>query len=132
MEINSILLDTNSYSFFIAGDDKVYREIEKAKAVYLSGIVLGELYAGFIRGRNLEDNERVIKHFLSEPRVAMIGISPKTASIYGEIIVNLTNKGKPIPTNDIWIAAQCLDVGAKLITFDKHFLTIPKLKVELY
>lgn len=132
MEIESILLDTNSYSFFIAGEDKVFREIERAEIIYFSSIVMGELHAGFVRGRSLKENERVLKNFLNEPKITVIGISPKTAKIYGEIVVDLTNKGKPIPTNDIWIAAQCLEIRAKLITFDSHFEAIRGLKVEKF
>jgi tRNA(fMet)-specific endonuclease VapC len=30
-------------------------------------------------------------------------------------------KGRPIPLNDVWIAAHCLDTGACLVSFDRHF-----------
>lgn len=36
-------------------------------------------------------------------------------------MVQLRRKGRPIPTNDIWIAAQALQTGADLISFDAHF-----------
>jgi len=38
--------------------------------------------------------------------------------------------GKPIPTNDLWVAAQALEHGAVLITFDQHFHDVPGLRVE--
>ncbi|MEI8139196.1 MAG: PIN domain-containing protein [bacterium] len=37
----------------------------------------------------------------------------------------------PIPTNDIWIAATALELGASLITYDAHFATIPGLIVDV-
>jgi predicted nucleic acid-binding protein len=36
-------------------------------------------------------------------------------------------KGTPIPANDIWVAAQAMEFGAELITFDKHFQVIDGL-----
>ena len=49
MASNIILLDTNSYSAFISGNKTVSRFVLKANSICMSSIVLGELYAGFIR-----------------------------------------------------------------------------------
>jgi len=35
-----------------------------------------------------------------------------------------------VPVNDLWIAAQTLECGATLVTFDHHFLGIPTLRVQ--
>jgi tRNA(fMet)-specific endonuclease VapC len=32
----------------------------------------------------------------------------------------LRRKGKPMPTNDIWIAAHAMESGAELLSFDRH------------
>ena len=39
----------------------------------------------------------------------------------------LRKKGRPIPINDVWIAASCMEHGARLITFDTHFAEIDGL-----
>lgn len=32
----------------------------------------------------------------------------------------LRKKGRPVPTNDAWIAAHALETGAHLVSFDRH------------
>ena len=55
-----------------------------------------------------------------------------TAKIYGELYAALLNKGKPIPINDVWIAASAKQHGLTLITKDKHFAEIEGLDVEFW
>ncbi|MEH2160824.1 MAG: PIN domain-containing protein [Nostoc sp.] len=42
----------------------------------------------------------------------------------------LKHKGRPIPENDIWIAAQCLERGWRLATNDEHFSYVDNLIME--
>jgi tRNA(fMet)-specific endonuclease VapC len=53
--------------------------------------------------------------------VEMLQIGAITADRYSRIAAQLRQQGTPIPTNDIWIAAQTVENGAELITTDKHF-----------
>jgi len=52
-----------------------------------------------------------------------------TADIFGFILASLRKSGTPIPINDVWIAAQCLETGSLLVTYDKHFAQIPGLRL---
>ncbi len=54
-----------------------------------------------------------------------------TAKEYGNLKSDLRKKGKPIPENDIWIAAIAVQYGLRLITKDSHFKYIDNLDVEL-
>ena len=56
-------------------------------------------------------------------------VSQETAEIYSDIKMALKKKGTPIPLNDVWIAAHTVETGAKLITYDSHFLKVPGLRV---
>ena len=40
---------------------------------------------------------------------------------FGRIATALREKGTPIPTNDIWIAAQAMETGVDLLSSDAHF-----------
>lgn len=60
----------------------------------------------------------------------IIDVDETTAKFYGEIVASLFKKGKPIPTNDIWIAAATLQHGLTLISKDKHFGEIERLKIK--
>ena len=51
----------------------------------------------------------------------MYSIDEDTAEFYAEVLNNLKENGKPIPTNDIWIASVALQYGLKLFSKDQHF-----------
>lgn len=51
----------------------------------------------------------------------------KTADFYGSVKAALTRKGKPIPDNDIWIAAMALQHDLNLFTTDGHFAEIDNI-----
>ena len=54
-------------------------------------------------------------------------ITDSTAEWYAEVKRMLRRKGSPIPLNDVWIAASCMEHGAKLLSFDAHFAEIDGL-----
>lgn len=125
-----VILDTNVYRLlFEAKDEDLLRTINEAQNIFLSAIVLGELITGFKRGSGEKKNKDVLEEFMSEQAVEILNVGQETANIYGEIKYYLDKKGTPIPTNDIWIASQAIETGSVLITYDKHFLKIPGLRV---
>lgn len=127
--MNSIILDTNSYSFYFSKDVKIKKVIQKADIVYLPLIVIGELYSGFYRGNKLAENEVELNDFLSDKKVHTLNLTRETSRIYGNILSYLSTKGTPITANDVWIAACAIETDSTLITYDKHFLNIPNLKL---
>jgi predicted nucleic acid-binding protein len=44
-------------------------------------------------------------------------------------MASLRKSGKPIPINDVWIAAHGLETGSILVTYDDHFAVIPGLRL---
>jgi len=89
--------------------------------------VLGELIFGFRNGTRLEENMRELDELLDHDVVRLDKIGEITSDRYSRIALQLKRKGTPIPTNDIWIAAQTMEHGAELITSDKHFEKIDGL-----
>lgn len=124
-----ITLDTNSYSRLLRGDTLVLKELNTSNIIYIPVVVLGELFHGFYRGNLLNKNEQRLNKFLSKPVVKIANVTAKTSKIYGEIKNLIWKKGHPIPTNDIWIAAIAIETDSTLVTYDKHFLSIPNLKL---
>ncbi|RYY05745.1 MAG: type II toxin-antitoxin system VapC family toxin [Sphingobacteriaceae bacterium] len=61
----------------------------------------------------------------------VVPIDSETAKIYATIKNKLLKKGKPIPENDIWIAAVAIRYELPLVAFDKHFLEIENLQLEV-
>lgn len=115
------LLDTNAYAALMAGDSRVAELLASSEAVLLSAVVIGELYDGFLGGsRNLE-NRRILRQFREKPRTVCVPVTDATAEWFAEIKRSLRRRGKPIPINDVWIAAACMEHGAHLLSFDTHF-----------
>jgi predicted nucleic acid-binding protein len=127
--MTKILLDTNAYSEFMSGNKLVFEYIIEAEEVYLSTVMLGELFAGFHGGKKCTKNKEDLKIFIEKDGIKIINVSLETAEIFGEIKSGLSKKGKMIPLNDIWIAAHTIETGSKLITFDSHFKQISGLRI---
>ncbi|MEW6565840.1 MAG: type II toxin-antitoxin system VapC family toxin [Spirochaetota bacterium] len=127
--MKKILLDTNAYSAFMAGNSHVLEYIVESEEIYLSTIVIGELFAGFYGGKNYDRNIEELKRFLSKDGIKTIDVSIETSEIFGELKNSLSKKGRMLPINDIWIAAHTIETGSKLITFDAHFKQIEGLRI---
>jgi tRNA(fMet)-specific endonuclease VapC len=126
--MKSILLDTNAYTRFCAGDQDVCTLLGAAETVLFSVVVLGEVLAGFRLGTRQKENRRALDEFLAKPSVRMAHITSETSEVYAEVFAQLRTAGTPIPLNDIWIASQVLETGATLVTYDAHFQRVPGLR----
>ena len=116
-----LLLDTNAYSELARGRPGLAELVRRAEALLVSPIVIGELLGGFRRGARWEDNGADLRRFLAQPRVTLLPVTWTTADRYSRIYADLRRKGRPIPTNDMWVAAQAMETGADLVSFDPHF-----------
>ncbi len=127
--MRTILLDTNAYVRFLAGDEKVLDSLARAGRVYVPVFVLGELLAGFRLGSKEKPNRQLLERFLTKPTVAILDATRETAEYFGLIKSALKKAGQPIPLNDVWIAAQAFETGSVLITYDAHFNVVPGLRL---
>lgn len=125
-----LLLDTSGYSAFMRGHPEVVAALQEADEVCLNPVVLGELIAGFIRGRRRKKNESELKIFLQSPRVKILDMNSETAVRYAVILNSLWKAGTPIPTNDIWIAATAMQHGLHLLTTDAHYQEVSQIIVN--
>ena len=127
--MRQIALDTNAYVAFKRGDAGVVTVLQHAPSILVSVTVLAELLAGFAAGGRESSNRGQLSQFLNTSRVTLVNSTPATADYYALVYAALRRKGQPIPTNDLWIAATCLEHGAALLTFDAHFKNIDGLRV---
>jgi tRNA(fMet)-specific endonuclease VapC len=111
-----IIIDINAYSSLYKGSLEILDILSNADEVFMSVIILGKLFAGF----------------LDTPVVNIVPISEETSKIFGEIKHTLKTTETPIPINDIWIAAQCIEIGAILISNNNHFTLIPQVRLMKY
>jgi len=122
------LLDTNIVIALFAQDSAVVEHLDEVEEVFIPSIVLGELYFGARKSRRVKENLARIDEFAVSNVV--LGCDTETARYYGEIKNALREKGRPIPENDVWVAAIALQYDLTLISRDAHFGEIDHLKVE--
>ena len=125
-----LLVDTSAYSAFMRGHPDVKDLIQGADTIYLTPIVLGELRAGFERGRKRLENERTLEQFLASPRARVVGLDEGTAERYATIYNVLRKAGTPIPINDVWIASSAMQHGLTIVTTDGHFNKVVQVLVH--
>ena len=123
----NLLLDTNRYTDLARGEPTVVARCETAERLLLSIIVLGELRTGFAGGTRSKENEREFERFLARPNAEILLLDDATTTFYAQVFHSLRQQGRPIPTNDMWIAAQALQHGLALDTRDVHFQQVPGL-----
>ncbi len=116
--MRKILLDTSAYVGFKQDFVQVVETIVTAGLILFSPIVLGELMFGFRNGTKFKENMDDLNKFLQHEVVELVPIGEITSDRYSRIASQLKRQGTPIPTNDIWIAAQTMERGVELITSD--------------
>lgn len=122
------LLDTNIVIALFANDPIVIGHLRESDAVFLPSIVLGELYYGAQRSKRSTENVARIEEFAKRNHV--VNCDAKTANRYGAVKDKLRRKGRPLPENDIWIAAMAVEMDLPLVTRDAHFMEVENLRIE--
>jgi tRNA(fMet)-specific endonuclease VapC len=87
--------------------------------IFMSFVSLGELIYGARKSTHVERNLDRLNALRSVCPIVCGGET--TASHYGSLKERLRAKGRPIPENDLWIAALALEHGLTLLTQDRHF-----------
>ena len=128
--MNGKLLDTNAVIALQKSDPAILKLLASDEEVFLATIVIGELYYGTYNSMHVKDNLIVLKEFIENN--ATLNCDATTGEIYGQIRYQLKLKGRPIPENDIWIAAIATQHDLTLITRDEHFKEIENLNIEIW
>jgi tRNA(fMet)-specific endonuclease VapC len=121
-----VILDTNSLSAYADGVSAAVAAVNSATAVELSVISLGEFRFGIAQSRYKMDYERWLRDNL--PFYGILDIDQDTAAAYAEIRLELKQAGRPIPVNDLWIAAQCRQYKLPILSRDGHFDAVKGLR----
>jgi predicted nucleic acid-binding protein len=107
-------------------DPAVIAILARAGQMAIPVIVLGEYRYGIAQSRHRTTYENWLASLLRD--CAVLDINEPTTQQYAEITLELRRKGKPIPTNDLWIAALCRQHSLPLLSRDRHFDQVPGLK----
>jgi predicted nucleic acid-binding protein len=126
-----IIIDTNFYTAFKKNDAEAANTVKRAEYIGINTAILGELFAGFRCGTKEKQNRIELDQFLDSARVDTIVLDDETAEFYAQVFSELRQKGRPIPSNDLWLAASALQHGLALATYDDHFSSINGLLLAI-
>jgi tRNA(fMet)-specific endonuclease VapC len=124
------LLDTNVVIGLLADESTVKDKIAGAEQVFIPSIVIGELCFGARKSSRVKENLALIDELAAS--IVVLGCDTEVARRYGEVKGALRVRGRPIPENDIWIAAIALQYGLTLATRDMHFNEVAGLRVAAW
>lgn len=118
MSGSSVALDTSAAIAVLSGQasDLLARSIEQ---LLLPVPVVGELRYGALNSRRVAENLTSVERLVTNCQV--LNITTETAVVYANLRLSLKEEGKPIPENDLWTAALCIEYGVPLATLDAHF-----------
>lgn len=121
-----MIVDTNALSAIADERDRIREVLAAATGLAVPVIAIGEYRSGIARSRNFPRYQQWLDEFIRASRVLQVDES--TTYRYADIALELRESGKPIPTNDIWIAALCRQHNLPLLSRDRHFDAVSKLQ----
>jgi tRNA(fMet)-specific endonuclease VapC len=121
-----MIVDTNALSAIAEDHPDVVPLIARSDQLAIPVIVLGEYRQGIMQSRHRIAYENWLAEFVRD--CIIFDITESTASRYAEIAIELKLAGKPVPTNDLWIAALCRQHSEALLSRDRHFDFVTGIK----
>ncbi len=120
------LLDANVAIDALNGRLDLSTRQDEGDDIYLSVQAVGELYFGVEKSDRPEANFAAIQ--VLSARFPVLPCTEETARHYARLRSRLRLRGKPIPENDIWIAATAFEHDLELVTRDSHFEQVEHLR----
>jgi tRNA(fMet)-specific endonuclease VapC len=114
-----MILDTNAVSALLGGDHELGRVLSKAQRHHLPLPVIAEYQFGLLAARRQKRLEALFRRLEAESIV--LCPDRETAGWYAAIRQQLKRKGRPIPENDLWIAALARQDSLEIVSRDPHF-----------
>lgn len=121
-----MIVDTNALSAIAEAEPGAVAVFKEAESIAIPVIVLGEYFFGIAQSRRRLEHEAWIAHVLRTFLVLEINV--ETAARYAEVRLELKRAGKPIPQNDMWIAALCREHAMPVLSRDRHFESVKGLE----
>jgi tRNA(fMet)-specific endonuclease VapC len=128
------MLDTTAFSALMDRHPRAIARVEAAEAehrIIVCTIVRGEILFGLAKmpdGRWKRHLELTAHNLFN--KLPCEAVAPAVADTYAETKAQLERQGTPLDENDLWIAATCLHLSARLVTSDTDFHRIKNLPTE--
>jgi tRNA(fMet)-specific endonuclease VapC len=123
-----IALDTNAAIAVLNDTEGSGLWVQNYDELFLPVPAIGELRFGALKSGRSSQNLHRIEDLVS--RCQILEIRLRTTEVYARLRLDLRRQGRPIPENDLWIGALCVEHGLPLATTDGHFEYIRELQIE--
>lgn len=121
-----MILDTNALSAAAEDNPAIILILSAVEELALPVIVLGEYRYGIAQSRYSARYSRWLEALVVDCRV--LEVSDETTHHYAAVSLELRQAGRPIPTNDLWIAALCRQYDLSILSRDRHFDLVPGIR----
>jgi tRNA(fMet)-specific endonuclease VapC len=121
-----LILDTNAISALADGEVGLEPILQQARTIALPVIALGEYQYGIRGSRHQERYQKWLEVFKGNCLVLEVDV--ETCGYYALVREELKRSGRPIPANDLWIAALTRQYRLPLVSRDKHFDAVSELR----
>ena len=115
------------YIDLVRGRKVVVDFLVRCDEIVVPAAVVAELAHGFHKARNPREQQLALERFLARPGIVFRAADQAVAMRWGFLADLLRRKGRPIPVNDVWIAATAFETGSVLLSYDHHFDAIEGL-----
>lgn len=121
-----MIIDTNALSAVAEDHPDIVALLARSDQMAMPVIVLAEYRFGIAQSRHRAEYESWLAELLRD--CIVLDVNEVTAIRYAEIALELKRTGKPIPANDLWIAALCRQHSLPLLSRDRHFDFVPGMQ----
>ncbi len=121
-----LILDTNALSAVVDGDPAIKPMVQRATSVEISVITLGEYRFGISQSTRRAQCEKWLRDYLE--LYSILNITNETTRHYADLRVALRRAGTPIPSNDLWIAAQSRQYDLPILSRHQHFERVHEVR----
>jgi len=125
--VSRYALDTNAVSALLEGDASLTKLLEGETRFALPIIVIGEYRYGLLRSRHRRQLDAMVDELVAAADILSVGL--QTTLVYAQVRERLRARGRPLPENDVWLAALCIEAGVDLVTRDRDFDHVEGLRV---
>jgi predicted nucleic acid-binding protein len=121
-----VILDTNAVSALLSGDEGLGRLLASAERHHLPIQVIGEYQFGLLASNRRRHLQALFRRL--EADCYILAPDRETADIYARIRYDLKHRGRPIPENDVWIAALARQFSLDVASLDPHFDEVRRIR----
>jgi len=114
-----MILDSTAVSALFAGEPAIAEVLTSVERHHLPVVVIGEYRYGLRRSSHQRRLLALLEAMIRESVV--LRVDESTAEAYAEVRDELRTRGRPIPENDVWIAALARQHDQPVVSRDVHF-----------